>query len=98
MHLLIDLQACQTSGSRNRGIGRYSLSLARAMAELGAGHHRVSVMLSDRFPETVAELRAAFAPLVGGENVHLLALPPGCRDMDPTNVGRVVAAEKLRLA
>jgi hypothetical protein len=78
MHLLIDLQACQTPGSRQRGIGRYSLALALAMAEQAhARGHRVSLMLSDRFPEALVELRLRFEPLVGAANIHLLALPPG---------------------
>jgi len=95
MHLLIDLQACQTGSSRHRGIGRYSLALARAMA-CEAGEHRLSILLSDRFPETIAPLREVFDPLVGADNVHVLAVPPGCRDTEPTNIGRVRVAESIR--
>lgn len=76
MHLLIDLQACQTPGSRLRGIGRYSLALARAMAEQAQRRgHRVSLLLSDRFANSLAELRQQFEPLVGAPNIHILALP-----------------------
>src|SRR5690606_39216152 len=95
MHLLIDLQACQTSSSRNRGIGRYSLALARAMAR-EPGEHRLSILLSDRFPETIPPLRGIFDPLIGHQNIHVLALPSGCRDTEPTNIGRVRVAELLR--
>jgi hypothetical protein len=96
MHLLIDLQACQTTGSRTRGIGRYSLSLARAMAEHGAGAHQVSLLLSDRFPETVASLRSTFAPLIGDANIHVMAVPGGCREVDTANAARLRLAERLR--
>lgn len=96
MHLLIDLQACQTPGSRQRGVGRYSLALARTMAEQAMGRHRVSLLLSDRFPETVVELRETFSPLVGGENIHIMALPPGCRDALALDASRTRVAEKLR--
>lgn len=96
MHLLIDLQACQTPASRQRGVGRYSLSLARAMAEQSVGCHRVSLLLSDRFPDTVASLRESFLPLVGADNIHIMALPPGCRDALALNLSRTRVAEKLR--
>ena len=33
MRLVIDLQACQTEGSRGRGVGRYSINLARHIAQ-----------------------------------------------------------------
>ena len=40
MRLVVDLQACQT-GSRTRGIGRYSLALLRAMARENRGHELI---------------------------------------------------------
>src|SRR5690606_24594145 len=61
-----------------------------------AGEHRLSILLSDRFPETIAPLREVFDPLVGADNVHVLAVPPGCRDTEPTNIGRVRVAESIR--
>lgn len=38
MKISIDLQAFQTEASHNRGVGRYSLSLAQAIAQQGHGH------------------------------------------------------------
>ncbi|MGF6613075.1 glycosyltransferase involved in cell wall biosynthesis [Paraburkholderia sp. WSM4175] len=96
MHLLIDLQACQTTGSRDRGIGRYSLALARAMATQGGHAHRISLLLTDRFPETVTGLRQMFAPLVGRENIHVISLPAACTEVDPTHFTRLLAAERIR--
>ncbi len=96
MHLLIDLQACQTTGSRHRGIGRYALSLARAIAEQSAATHELSLLLSDRFPESIAGLRSAFAPWVGNKNIHVMAVPGPCRELDPANFTRLRVAERLR--
>ncbi|MEX3894772.1 glycosyltransferase [Paraburkholderia sp. BR10954] len=96
MHLLIDLLACQTTGSRDRGIGRYSLALARAVATQGGQAHRISLLLSDRFPETVAGLRQMFTPLVGSGNIHVISLPAACRELDPTHFARRLAAERIR--
>ncbi|EIC22565.1 glycosyltransferase [Thiorhodovibrio frisius] len=76
MHILIDLQACQTGGSRDRGVGRYSLSLALAMARQGRMRgHRFSVLLSDRFPDTLAALRERLGGVIPPERIHVLALP-----------------------
>jgi len=96
MHLLVDLQACQSTGSRDRGIGRYSLSLARAMAQQGASAHRISLLLSDRFPETVAGLRQTFAPLIGAGNIHVMSLPARSRHADPADAARLLAGERIR--
>ncbi len=67
MRIVIDLQAAQSNGSRNRGIGRYSTSLALAMAR-NRGHHEIIIVLSDQFPETIEPIRKEF------ESV----LPPHC--------------------
>lgn len=95
MHLLIDLQACQTPSSRNRGIGRYSLAFTQALAQ-AAGAHRLSLLLSDRFPDSLADLRETFAPLVGAENIHVVALPPNCYQLDTANATRWRMAELIR--
>jgi glycosyltransferase involved in cell wall biosynthesis len=74
MRILIDLQACQSTGSRDRGIGRYSLALAQAMAR-HAGQHELSLMLSGAFPETVIPLRQHFASLVPPERIKVWHAP-----------------------
>jgi glycosyltransferase involved in cell wall biosynthesis len=66
MRIVIDLQSAQCA-SRNRGIGRYSLDLAVAIVR-NRGEHEIFIVLSDLFPETIAEVRSAF---------HA-ALPPEC--------------------
>jgi glycosyltransferase involved in cell wall biosynthesis len=58
MRVLVDLQACQTAGSAQRGVGRYSQALFSAIAKsapprsihaVGAAHHPFPLTL-DRFP------------------------------------------------
>lgn len=58
MRLVIDLQGAQTE-SRFRGIGRYSVSLAQAMAR-NAGDHEVWLALNGAFPDGIDDIRAAF--------------------------------------
>ena len=49
MKLALDLQACQTPGSAERGIGRYSLEFAKAILR-NRGEHDVHVLLNEAFP------------------------------------------------
>ncbi len=68
MRVLIDLQGCQTE-SRFRGIGRYSLSLAQAMAR-NAGEHEIWVAVNASFPEGIEEIRAGLQGLVAPERIR----------------------------
>ncbi|WNH50782.1 glycosyltransferase [Stenotrophomonas oahuensis] len=68
MRVLIDLQGCQTE-SRFRGIGRYSLSLAQAMAR-NAGDHEIWVAVNASFPEGIEEIRAGLDGLVPQERIR----------------------------
>lgn len=70
MRILIDLQACQSSGSRTRGIGRYSLSLAKAMVR-NSQSHDIHLFLNAAFDEVVLELREIFSGLLPKENIHV---------------------------
>ena len=55
MKLAIDLQSCLTD-SRDRGIGRYSLSLATHLAML-AGNDDVLMLMDGADPERLRTLR-----------------------------------------
>jgi glycosyltransferase involved in cell wall biosynthesis len=56
MKIALDLQACQSPTSRHRGIGRYSLELARALLR-NRGSHRIHVLLNAAFEEGDGSLR-----------------------------------------
>ena len=71
MRLVLDLQACQTEDG-GRGMGRYSLSLARAIAR-NAGGHEIVVALNGRFPASVEPLRLAFDGLLSRDRVAVFS-------------------------
>jgi glycosyltransferase involved in cell wall biosynthesis len=62
MRLIFDLFPCQTD-SRLRGIGRYTLSLAKAMAD-SAGTHDMRLLANGLYADTTAQLRQEFAGLI----------------------------------
>ena len=95
MRILIDLQACQSTGSRHRGIGRYSLALAKAMAA-NAGSHDIWLMLSGLFPETIVPLRTAFADLVPRDRMVSWSSPAPVAELPAENYWRCRTAELVR--
>lgn len=55
MKILTDLQACQSLPHKNRGIGRYSLSLATEMSQ----QHELHIALNAAIPDSIEAIRAA---------------------------------------
>ena len=94
MRIVLDLQGAQ-SDSRFRGIGRYSLALAEAIAR-EPGEHDVWVALSGRFPDSIEPLRATFADLIPPEHIRVFELPGPVAEFEPSNAWRLQAAELLR--
>lgn len=72
MRILIDLQGCQ-SASRFGGIGRYSMSLAKAMLRLDSSHE-IRLLLNSRLPNENF-IRAEFAALMPQQHIHTFAVP-----------------------
>lgn len=98
MRLVLDLQACQ-AGNRQRGIGRYALSLGTHIARLANAHgrsHDVRILLNNRFPDTVDAIRQDFDGLVAREHIHVFSAPAGLAGADPANAWRMLAAERIR--
>ena len=94
MRILIDLQGAQCD-SRFRGIGRYSLSLALAMAR-NPGGHEIWLALSAAFPQSILDLRHAFDGLIPPERIRIFSIPLHTAEVDPANAWRARAAEKIR--
>lgn len=94
MRIVIDLQAIQ-SESRFRGIGRYSYSLARAMA-LNSGRHDVWLAVSGAMPESLFNIRDAFDGVIPPEKIRVFNVPTPVAEHDPMNMWRTRAAEKIR--
>ena len=98
MRIVLDLQACQAS-NRERGIGRYAMSLAVHIARLASSQgraHDVRIVLNGRLPASVEPIRHAFDGLVPREHITVFDVPPGIAGADPAGAWRMQAAERLR--
>ncbi len=96
MRIVIDMQGAQ-SGSRNRGIGRYTMSLVDAMVR-HRGEHDIILALSGLFEETIAPIRRHFANLLPVENIRVWHAPGPTRECDVHALARREAAELVREA
>ena len=96
MRIVLDLQGAQAE-SRFRGIGRYSLSLALAIARQRA-EHEVVVALSGLFPDTIEPLRGAFDGVLPQDNIRVWQAPEPLAYIDAENRKRRHAAELIREA
>ena len=95
MRIVLDLQGAQTR-SRFRGIGRYTLALAKAIVANRADHE-VLLALSGLFPDTIEPIRAAFDSLLPQDNIRVW-LAPGPVGVDTGNALRRQIAEPIREA
>jgi len=96
MRIVIDMQGAQTE-SRFRGIGRYTLSLALAIAR-NAGHHEIYLALSGLFPESIEPIRQAFRGLLPQERIRVWQSPGPMRWTEAGNASRRAIAERVREA
>jgi glycosyltransferase involved in cell wall biosynthesis len=94
MRIVIDLQGAQC-GSRDRGIGRYSLSLAQAMVR-NRGNNDVLIVLNGMFPETIEPIISAFDGLCSKENILVWNAQAPVNSNDPRNTWRRHTAEFTR--
>ena len=94
MRILIDLQSIQ-NGSRNRGIGRYTLALTRAIAR-NAASHQIFVLLNGLFPETIEEVRSMLSEFIPPEHILVFQACGPVAELNRKNSWRVYAAEIVR--
>ena len=94
MRIVIDMQGAQTD-SRFRGIGRYSLSLAQAIAR-NAGEHEIWLVLNAALLQSIPDIRRAFSGLVPKERIRVFDIPTPVAEHDAQNTWRTRAAEKIR--
>ena len=73
MRIVLDFQGAQTPGSRNRGIGRYSLSLAEAMARAAGPKIDIRIALNADFPDAAEAIVASAR--TGSATISFFALP-----------------------
>jgi glycosyltransferase involved in cell wall biosynthesis len=96
MRIVIDMQGAQAV-NRNRGIGRYTLSIVRAIAQ-HHGRHDIILALNGLFPDSIHPIRQAFQDLLPKENLRVWQAPGPCHHLDAANTWRRQAAELVREA
>lgn len=94
MRIVLDLQACQAT-NRERGIGRYSISLAQAIAR-HIGDHELRIVLNSQFVDTIKPIQKAFDGLLSKQYITVFDIPKAVSANDPANGWRYRAAEKVR--
>jgi len=96
MRIVIDLQGLQ-GGSRQRGIGRYTQSLAQAIIRI-SGKHEVILAVNGFFKETVDAIFSDFRDLLPEENIRVWQSLAPVNHLDPANAWRRSSTELLREA
>ena len=96
MRIVIDMQGAQT-GSRFRGIGRYTLSLVKGIAR-NCGEHEIILALSGLFPETIDFFFQEYAGLLPKENIKKWHALGPTRESQQENKSRREIAELVREA
>jgi len=94
VRILIDLQGAQCI-SRFRGIGRYSLSLAAAMAR-DSSNHEIWLALNSSFPDSIMTIRDAFEGLIEPGRIRIFKVPTSTQESVLSNSWRRCAAEIIR--
>ncbi|QTP58887.1 glycosyltransferase family 4 protein [Billgrantia antri] len=94
MRIVIDMQGAQ-SESRFRGIGRYTMSVSKAIAR-NRGKHEVFLVLNGLFHDTIEPVRASFNGLLPQENILVWSSPGPVSESDRKNRWRREVAELIR--
>lgn len=97
MRIVIDMQGAQSSGSRNRGIGRYTQSLAQAIVA-NRGEHEVILALNGAFPDSIEPIRALFADLLPAGQIRVWNIPGPASSIDEKHLWRRKTGELVREA
>jgi glycosyltransferase involved in cell wall biosynthesis len=67
MRIVIDMQGAQTE-SRFRGIGRYTISFAKALV-LNGPQHEILLLCNGLFPDSIESIRGEFCDILPKENI-----------------------------
>lgn len=97
MRIVLDLQGVQTTGSRFRGIGRYTMAIAQAMVRQ-RGEHEILLAINAAFPESIEPIRQAFEGLLPPGNIRVWRIPTPTNALQEDNTARRCAAELVREA
>lgn len=97
MRIVIDMQGAQSSGSRHRGIGRYTLSFAKAIVR-NRGDHEIFLALNGSFSESIEAIRSDFEGMLPQENIRVWFAPGPVNSLDRNNDWHRKCAELVREA
>ena len=97
MRIVIDMQGAQSTGSRHRGIGRYTQSLVGAIAR-HRGAHDVVIALNGAFAASIGPIRAAFDGVLPPERIVVWNVPGPVAGTDGANAWRRKTGELMREA
>jgi glycosyltransferase involved in cell wall biosynthesis len=92
MRIVIDMQGAQSLNSRNRGIGRYTQSITKALVR-NRGEHEIFLALSGLFPESIETIRNAFSGVLPLENIRVWHAAAPVAHVEKANDWRRHAAE-----
>lgn len=95
MRIVVDLQGCQSSAHGQRGIGRYSMALVRAMAR-NCGDDELIIALNGSAQGGIGWIRSELADVVPGEQIVVWHGVDGTRGDQPGNRWRSRAARLAR--
>jgi len=95
MRIVIDMQGAQTE-SRFRGIGRYTMSFAKALINVGS-KHEILLLCNGLFPESINFIRNEFSGLLGKDSIYVWYAPFPLNEIEDGNEWRLSAAKKIRL-
>jgi glycosyltransferase involved in cell wall biosynthesis len=74
MRIVIDMQGAQSTRSRASSIGRFTMSLSKAIVR-NRGGHEIILALSGLFVESIEPIRAAFGQSLPQENIRVWYAP-----------------------
>lgn len=97
MRIVIDMQGAQSTGNWNRGIGRYTMSLALALVR-NSGAHEVFLALNACFPESIERIRSAFEGVLPQDHIRVWHAHTPMAYVAPDNRWRRRSGELVREA
>jgi glycosyltransferase involved in cell wall biosynthesis len=95
MRIVVDLLGCQSTGSRNRGIGRYSMALALAMAKQ-ANPNDFWIALNGQFIDSIASIRKQFGTYLPSDHFFVYDVPNSSGEINSQNLWLIRGSERIR--
>jgi len=96
VRVVVDLQACQSLPHRDRGIGRYSMALTKALLRNAGGDDDIWVALNGEIGETIEPVRAALSGLIDQQRIVVWRSIPETALISSANEWRHAAAVEVR--